>query len=507
MVLVVLAIVVAGLGGVFRKAPEVTRAATTRSVEVKSVTELSSQNSYFSVVGTVSSISEATVRAESSGQATRVYRSLGDYVSAGTIVAELEASSQRANLLQAQGSLDAAKAALAKVQSGTRPEQLAILQSTLEGAQSGALNTLHSAYASVDNAIRNGVDTMFNSPEGTLPTIKFTVPDSQLTVDIQNARIAMSSVMERHDAISETLTQSADFANEFTRVESELRAVRDFLDDIIAGLTRALPSASVSVATIATYQSTATTARTSINTSLASLSAARQALQTAQKSAEQGVVGPVNEDIAGARAAVTQAEGSYAAALANLEKALIRAPISGTINSLSIKRGDYVQATAPVMTVANNGALEIVAYVTEQDMRDIRPGNSVTLEDDARGTVTRVAPALDPLTKKVEVRIGVTGSPESLVNGQAVSVTFARRAAVASSARPTRITIPMSAVKMGTKDASVFTVQEDGTLAAHLVVLGDLLGDRVVISEGLSLEMMIVTDARGLRAGQSVTVE
>lgn len=507
--LIILAVLVAGLGSVLKKAPEVGRASTIRSVEVKSVTELSSQNSLFSVVGTVSSVSEATVRAEVSGQVTRVNRSLGDSVAAGSIIVELEAASQRAALQQAKGAVDAAKAALAKVQAGTRPEQLAILQSNLEAAKSGAVNTLLSSYAAIDNAIKGGADAMFNNPEETVPSLKFTVPDSQLTADIQNGRVALSAMLKRHAALSPSLSVSSDFTVELPRAESDLRTVRDFLDDMIAGLNRAVPNASVSAATISSFQATASGARTSINAALSAVSGARQALQAAQKNAEQGVTGAQQEDVDAARAAVTQAEGAYAAALANLEKAIIRAPISGTINSLSIKRGDYVQATTPVVTVANNGALEIVAYVTEQDMRDIRPGNSVTLEDDARGIVTRVAPALDPLTKKVEVRIGVAGSPETLVNGQSVSVTFARSGApvVSTAARPSRIAIPISAVKMGAKDASVFTVAPDSTLIAHPVALGELLGDRVVVVEGLSLDMMIVTDARGLRAGQTVSVE
>lgn len=504
--LLVAAVIVAGIGTFMRGGgSEGAPTAASRVVEVKSVAELASQSSSLAVVGTVNSVSEASVRAETSGQVTRVYRSLGDNVAAGSIVVELEAASQRAALLQAQGSVDAAKAALAKVQSGTRPEQIAILQSGFEGAKSGAVNTLLSAYAAVDNAVRGGVDAMFENPDSTAANFVVSTSDSQLALSIVNTRTSLGTIFSRHSAASQSLSPAADLLSELARTETELRTVRDFLDSIIAGLNRSIATITVPASTIAGYQATAAAARTSVNSSLAAISVARQALQAADKNMEQGVSGPVTEDVAAAKAALTQAEGGYAAAQANLEKSLVRAPISGTINSLSIKRGDYVTQSSPVLTVANNGALEVVAYVTEQDLRHIKAGDRVGLEDGAEGVVTRVAPAIDPVTKKIEVRIGVSGRADSLVNGQSVTVTFTRSGVAVGSVDTSRLSIPISAIKVGSDESTVFTVNVEGKLESHVVVLGDLLGERVVVREGLTPEMEIVTDARGLRAGQEVT--
>jgi len=43
-------------------------------------------------------------------------------------------------------------------------------------------------------------------------------------------------------------------------------------------------------------------------------------------------------------------------------------------------------------------------------------------------------------------------------------------------------------------------------LVAHEVTLGALLGERVVIASGLTPDMRIVVDARGLREGEKVEV-
>lgn len=487
------------------------------SVEIKSVAELSDGTAPLSLVGFVSSKSEATVRAEKSGQVTRVYTSLGQNISAGAVAAEIENASERAAVLQAEGGLDAAQANLAKVSGGVRTEQRSILETNvsnataaLESARSAALNTILSAYASVDSGIRGTTDKMFTNP-GSPNGSHFNIlsSDSRLTSEAESTRDTLSQYLARQAAVSNSLTSSSDLAAEISVTEREVRAARNFLDLIVSSLNKAIPTPAVSTTAIATYLAEATAVRTSLTATLSALSNATQnlsasqsALDVARKNLEQGVTGGQVEDVSAAKAAVKQAQGGLAAARANLEKTIIRAPISGTVNSFSLKRGDYVQASAPVLTVANNGSLEVVAYVSENDAREIAVGQAVSIEQ-ASGVVTRVAPALDPVTKKIEVRIGVNDA-RGLINGQSVLVSITRTRV--SSGDTSRITIPISAIKVESERTAVFTV-DAGVLVGHVVELGALLGDRVVIAAGLTVDMHIVTDARGLREGDKVEVK
>ncbi|OGG50627.1 hypothetical protein A3C18_03955 [Candidatus Kaiserbacteria bacterium RIFCSPHIGHO2_02_FULL_54_11b] len=489
---------------------------TVHSVEIKSVAELANQTSPLSVVGQVSSQSEATVRTEKSGQVVGVYRALGQNVSAGTVVAEISNASERAAVLQAEGVVDAAQANLAKVSGGVRTEQRAILETNvvnaeaaLEAARASAVNALLSAYATGDNAIHGTTDKMFTNPGSIAPVFTITSSDSQLTMKIDNTRPQISVYLKRQADTSGTLSPSSDLLSEISTTEGEIRATRAFLDMMISALNKGIPTPSVSLSAIATYLAEAITTRTSLTTTLSALSAstqsitaAKSAVEVARKNLEQGIAGGQTEDVAAAKASLKQAQGALAAARANLEKSIIRAPISGTINSLSLKRGDYVQMSSPVLTVANNRALEIVAYITENDAREIAVGQKASI-DDATGVVTHIAPALDPLTKKIEVRIGVENAKD-LINGQSVLVSIVRTSVVVEDA--SRITIPIAAVKVESDRTTVFSV-EGGVLVAHPVVLGALLGERVVVSSGLTPSMRIVTDARGLREGESVEVQ
>lgn len=485
----VLIIATWGIIGLFGgKGTEVAAENQSRTVEVKSVADLSSDSTPLSIAGTVSSKSEATIRAEAGGQITSINYALGDYVGAGAVIASVENAAQRAAVAQAQGAVDAASAGAS------------VSQTTLGAARQGAVNALLSAYGVTDKTIHSDVDPMFSNPDGVQPQFSVQSSDSQSKINAENLRSNLSPILIREAAQSGTISTSADLLAELQATQKELRTIRDFLDTVIKTLNNGIATNNITDSTIATYSATANAARSAIVASLSALVSAQQSIETSQKGADVGT--------GSSAAALTQAQAGLAAARAGLEKTVIRAPISGTLNSFSLKRGDYLAAGSIAAVIANNGALEVVAYVTEGDARELVAGATASIETKdgtVRGTVTRVAPALDPQTKKVEVRVGITDGTAKLLNGQSVTVSINRQVKAASST--TRITLPLSALKVGADSISVFTLDENNKLVAHTVTLGTLLGDRVVIESGVTADMKIVVDARGLQPGQSVLLK
>lgn len=486
----VLLIVLWAIVRMFGGGPAVEEASNqTRIVELKSVAELSSNTSPLSISGTVSSKSEASVRAEAGGRITSVNYTLGDYVNAGAVIASTENATQRAAVMQAQGAVDAASAGAS------------VSQTSLASAREGAVNALLTAYATVDKSVRADTDPMFSNPESANPQFSVQSSDSQAKINAENMRTMLNAVISREKNLSSTLTASSDLQTELATTQKELRQLRDFLDTLIRTLNSGIPTNNVTAATISTYIATANGARTAVTASLSALVSAQSGIETAEKGA--------NTQSGSSAAALTQAQAGLALARANLEKTIVRAPISGSINSLSLKVGDYLAAGSIAVVIANNGALEVTAYVTESDSREIAAGAKATIETrdgTVEGTVTRVAPALDPQTKKIEVRIGITGGTAKLVNGQSATVSITRAAKPAAGAA-TRIVLPLSALKVGADSISVFTVDENKRLVAHTVTIGALLGDRAEILSGVEAEMQIVTDARGLQPGELVVVK
>ena len=489
-------------------ASDETTSSSTRSVELKSVAALSTNADDLAVVGIVQSQAEATVRTESSGQVTGVYRVLGDTVSAGSVIAEMDNATQRASVLSAQGGLQGAEAQLAKVKIGTRVEQIAILESASAAAHTGAVNTLLSAYSTIDDAVHHTADLMFSNADTNAPTFNLTVTDSQLSVDLKDQRVVMNTFISRESLRGDTLANtesSASLHDEIVRTEIEVRATRDFFDDLISALGKSVISSSVSASDISGWKSAASAARSTLSGALASLSAADTSLTTTDQNLALSASGATAEDIASAEAVVTQAQGGLASARAALEKTIIRAPISGTINMLTLTRGNFESAGTPVVTIANNGSLEVLAYVSEYDAQRLVVGGTVSIDETASGVITRIAPALDPVSKKIEVRIAI-GNGKNLTNGQSVIVQFGGQKSEVTS-NPKELIIPLSAIKIEVDSTTVFSVGTEGTLVAHPVELGALLGDRVVVKSGLTAKDVIVVDARGLKSGMLVNVK
>jgi RND family efflux transporter MFP subunit len=102
-----------------------------------------------------------------------------------------------------------------------------------------------------------------------------------------------------------------------------------------------------------------------------------------------------------AQAKLEKSKSDLAAAEVDLSYTVIRAPISGTIASISTQEGETVAASfaAPTfVTIIEDNALELVAMVDETDIANIRPGDTVTFTVEAfparelQATVKRINP-------------------------------------------------------------------------------------------------------------------
>jgi len=483
---------------------------TLRTVSLASVGALSGELSPLPLVGVVESKTEAVLKSESQGQVTRVPYSLGDSVVAGSVIAELENSRERARVSQTQAGLASARAFLSKIESGARTEDVAITEArvlqaktALAEAIASAREAIATAYANADDATRGKADQLFSNGRTDNPSLLF-FDSNREEIEWQRF-LSETALTDWYASISSDvpIDEALDDATE------GLTQVRDFLTKLSLAVNGVQSSSDLSQAKIDGWRATVSAARTAVGTSLASISSIREnisARESAVVIAEQELgritSGERSEDVLSAEAQVNHAEAGLAEALASLEKTIVRTPISGTINALPIDRGDFVGAFQTVAVVSNNGALQITTHITESDRSAIAVGNEVTIENVHAGVITRIAPALDPATKKIEVTIGITSDDAPFVTGESVRISIARK----RTETDTTIAIPLSALKVTPDATIVFTVSKDGMLSAHAVVLGPLLGDRVIVREGLSSEMVIVSDARGLKDGESVRV-
>ncbi len=455
------------------------------SVKIATVSDLSSNTTPLPLLGNVTSQSEAVIRAESSGQLTSVYKKLGDYVSAGDIIAEFSNQSEKAQVTQAEGSYQSAKANR---------------DTSLDQSKVQALNTINSTYTTLDDVIHTKIDVMFKDQRTDHVTLLPLVPDAGLTYKIQKERMDIEALLISREKENRNITINYDLLTELTTVETETKLIRTFLDDLSNALSKTVPTPDFSQTLIDSNKITISTTRTTVNTALSLITSSLNALNVSLVTNKE-----VNETTS-AEAQVKVALGSLQLAKAHLENTIIRSPLSGTLNSLSIQTGDFITQNSQVGVVSNNWALEIIAYVNDDDIKQIAVGNKVSVVGGAVGVVTKIAQAIDPMNKKIEVRIGITEGKNLLINGQSVQIFVSRNQTKNLLIKNDKIQIPISALKITPQGSFVFSLDKDNVLIAHKVKEGVILGDQIQILEGVTNDMLIVTDARGLKEGQKVGV-
>jgi HlyD family secretion protein len=473
---------------------------TPRAVVLRSVSEITNKESSVPLLGIVTSTSEATIRSESSGELTHVYKKLGDYVYAGEIIAEFENSAERAQVQQAEGAYEAAKASrdVAHINNGTTISSLA-------DSKTNALNTLSNAYTAMDDAIHTKTDSAFSDPREINAKFLPIVPSVSLVYSLETTRVEIEKMLTARSLRNKSLTTSDDLASEIVTMQKEVTFVKTYLDDLATAYSKSIPDSRFSQATLDNTKASINITRSTLSGTLSSLSGAKTSL-TASTNAEASIGTGTNSGSTGAvDAQVKQALGAYNGALSRLEKTIVRSPISGTLNSLNIQTGDFVTQFSEVAVVSNNGALEVVTYVTDDDAKRIQTGNTVTIAPNIQGVITRIASGIDPTTKKIEVRVGIISKTNSLINGQSVQLRVSRSVEKKTTTNDP-ISIPLSALKITPTKSLVFTVNASSTLEEIEVTTGAILGEEIQILGGLTQETIIVTDARGLKEGMKVTV-
>lgn len=472
-----------GLGWFALHEPAVQSAATNDApgVRVAAVNALAGDTS-LSLVGTVAAVDQATILAEASGRVTSVRVTLGQEIAAGTIIATLENASQYASLLQAEGAYEAAVASAASSDVGVTE------------ARNSAVSTFKSAYVTVNDVILNTVDDLISDPRAQTPGIRITA--FSYTNFLNTERSAFNQLLTQWQQETLAIDTSDDLQGMLRdakiRTERALAVVEAFLEVLPRQDTSTYTETELSV-----FQNNFVTAQRSLLSTLTAINAAQDALVRSEVSGSGGIV-------SAADAQIKQALGTLRAAQAVYNKTILRSPISGSVQSLDVRTGDYLSGFTEVATIANPNALEVTTYLNSSERDRVAIGDTVTIGTDILGTVTAIAPSVSAQTGKIEVKI--QSQSESLSNGETVRLSIDSMSETVPAESDVPISIPITALKVETDRTVVFTVTGENTLRAHEVITGPLLGTSVVITEGITRDMEIVLDARGLNEGDEVTV-
>lgn len=207
-------------------------------------------------------------------------------------------------------------------------------------------------------------------------------------------------------------------------------------------------------------------------------------------------------DAAVARVGVAQAE--FAEQRATIGRLDIRSPAAGLVLTRAVEPGQVVgPGNGALFRVAKGGEIEVRAQLAEQDIAQLKVGNSadVTPIGGRRafpGAIWQISPIIDPQTRQGIARVQLRYDP-ALRPGGFASVSI-------RSGSTTAPRLPESAVLNDEKSSYVYVVGPDNKVIRRDVKVGEVSDAGVVILSGISgKEKIVLTAGAFLNPGDKVS--
>lgn len=200
-------------------------------------------------------------------------------------------------------------------------------------------------------------------------------------LQVQLAEAALQAARERaRETRSGTREQLVTQAQEAVRQISSLReGARITMDNALDNLERI--RALYEEGGAASQQ--VSDAQTRYETARAQFEAYNAQKRSAQEQLDLLKSGATQETIRIADAGVAQAQTSLSIAQAQLAKTVIYAPTDGILSSVNFNEGEFVNISAPIVTITNTDDLWVTVYIPEKDLPQVKLGQKAEIYIDA----------------------------------------------------------------------------------------------------------------------------
>jgi membrane fusion protein (multidrug efflux system) len=328
-------------------------------------------------------------------------------------------------------------------------------------------------------------------------------PAAQFAVSVKVAPVVRTGIKSTIFAVGpvKALNQAKISAKVPGKIE---KILADEGDKVKAG--QALAKVEKTDAELAVRQAEAAVAMAEANYSKTKLDWTR-----AQELLQQGIASQQQYDLARsayevAEASVKQANADLGLARNQLENTDVTTLFGGTVTHKYADIGERVASGQPLFEVADIEQVEAEIGVSDKRFADTRVGQVATLTVDGypqrqfKGTVKKIQPVIDPVTRTFKVTIGIANPKALLKPGM-----FAR-AEIEIGYHPNALVMPKAALLEEEGKYLTVAIRNDRVDRVE-VVPGFIEGDKVEVLSGLSEgERVVIEGAYGLAQGALVRV-
>lgn len=238
------------------------------------------------------------------------------------------------------------------------------------------------------------------------------------------------------------------------------------------------------------------------------LEIARAQYQSASESYKLITEGASAQDIRAVEAQVRQAQSALELAQSQLNNSIIKAPISGSVTSISVKTGELASSAIPLLSILDISELSVKAGISEKDIGAVQIGQEAEIFIDAfpqekfSGEVVSKGVLVDPVSKTMEIKIRIKEPPVVIPPG-----VFAR-ANIITEHNTDALLIPSTALTRKADGLFVFVLENDEqTVKRRAIITGITQGNQVEVVDGLNdNEIVVILGNISLEEGDLVRV-
>lgn len=205
-------------------------------------------------------------------------------------------------------------------------------------------------------------------------------------------------------------------------------------------------------------------------------------------------------------AQLQQAEAQRDFVQANLENAVVTAPIAGLVAARNVDPGELASQAVPVLTIVDIDRVRVAVDAPGKLVNQLRIGQEAAVQvvaavpEPLSGEIISIAPAVDPRTRAYPVEIELPNPDHLLKPGMFAKVDL-------GAADDERVLVPRDAVFQRAGVDAVF-VYADGRVELREIVPGASDGRMMAVFEGLAAgEVVVVSGPEVLEGGMEVEAQ
>ncbi|GAF71482.1 unnamed protein product, partial [marine sediment metagenome] len=210
--------------------------------------------------------------------------------------------------------------------------------------------------------------------------------------------------------------------------------------------------------------------------------------------------------IKGVQAQAEQAEVALGLAEIRLEDCTIKAPISGIISKRFVDVGAMVGPTQPLVSIVDIDTVKLLTHVSDEDLDKVKLTQEVEvkvgtyLNRSYEVKEINISPVMDPLSRKIEVKINISNPDYLLKPGMFPKIKLWGE-------KKNVLLVPKEAVVKKEGEEQVFVVR-DNRAYLQKVIVGLEKDGLVQIMKGLKEgDQVVISGQIDLNSGNPVVIE